>query len=50
MGLPDATRPYLARLQKTNGNIDKVEVGYDILNQRTRIANTRFVDAFLIST
>jgi hypothetical protein len=50
MELPDLTRPYPGRLKKTDGRIDKVEVGYDIMNYRIRIANTIFVGNFLIST
>jgi len=49
MELPDLTRPYLGRLQETNGNIDRVEAGYDIISEPTRIANTRFVDTLYIT-
>jgi len=36
----------ISKPAKTNGFIGKVEVGDNIIEHRTRIINTRFVDAF----
>ena len=49
MKLPDLTRPYPGWLQETNEFVDRVEAGYDIISEPTRIANTRFVDTLYIT-
>ena len=35
--------------KKPNGNIDRVEVGYDIIDYRTGLISPKFVDVFLTS-
>jgi len=49
MELPDLTRPYPGRLQENNGNIDRIEASYDIIDYRTGLISMKFVDVFLPS-